>query len=57
MEDNPELQAQLAQLDLELEDGDITKKGWEKRRTLILSQYLGPEQSQGADIAADQNSS
>lgn len=56
MDDNPELQAQLAQLDLELEDGDITKKGWEKRRTLILSQYLTPQQLAGAGIAADQNS-
>lgn len=54
MEDNPELQAKLAQLDLELEEGDITKKGWEKRRTLILSQYFTPEQLEGSGVPADQ---
>lgn len=43
-EDNPELQARLQQLDHELDEGDITRKGYEKRRTMILSQYLGPEQ-------------
>ena len=45
-EDNSQLQAQLVALDHELEDGDITRKGYEKRRTMILSQYLGPEGSQ-----------
>ena len=35
----PELDAQLRQLDEELEEGDITKKGYEKRRTWLLSQY------------------
>ncbi|KAJ9664122.1 hypothetical protein H2201_005362 [Coniosporium apollinis] len=38
---NPELQARLQELDHELEEGDITKKGYEKRRTLLLSQYFG----------------
>ncbi|KAL9592095.1 MAG: hypothetical protein Q9179_007062 [Wetmoreana sp. 5 TL-2023] len=41
-EDNPELQEKLRQLDSELADGDITEKGYQKRRTLILSQYLTP---------------
>ncbi len=43
-EDNPELQAKLQQLDHELEEGDITTKGYQKRRTLILSEYLSPQQ-------------
>jgi hypothetical protein len=33
MADNTALHAQLEALDLELEDGDITRKGYEKRRT------------------------
>ncbi|PBP28972.1 acyl-CoA ligase [Diplocarpon rosae] len=37
----PELQAQLDQLEHELEEGDITEKGYQKRRTVLLSQYLG----------------
>ncbi|KAL8867339.1 MAG: hypothetical protein Q9174_005728, partial [Haloplaca sp. 1 TL-2023] len=41
-EDNPELQDKLRELDSELADGDITEKGYQKRRTLILSQYLTP---------------
>ncbi|PGH13820.1 hypothetical protein AJ79_03388 [Helicocarpus griseus UAMH5409] len=41
-EDNPELQIALRQLDQELEDGEITQKGYEKRRTLLLSHYLSP---------------
>lgn len=40
---HPELEQQLQQLDAELEEGDITRKGYEKRRTLILSQYLSPQ--------------
>lgn len=39
---NPELQIKLHELDQELEDGEITSKGYNKRRTLILSQYLTP---------------
>lgn len=41
-EDNPELQQKLRALDRELEEGDITEKGYQKRRTLILSQFLTP---------------
>lgn len=39
---HPELQRKLEQLDQELEEGDITRKGYEKRRTMLLSEYLGP---------------
>ncbi|TKA23761.1 hypothetical protein B0A50_07043 [Salinomyces thailandicus] len=42
--DNPELQGRLHDLDQELEDGEITNKGYEKRRTQILSQYFTPSQ-------------
>jgi acyl-CoA synthetase (AMP-forming)/AMP-acid ligase II len=45
-EKHPELQAKLAELDRDLEEGDITRKGYEKRRTIILSQYLSPEEVQ-----------
>lgn len=41
-EDNPQLQKQLRELDLELEEGEITQKGYQKRRTLLLAQYLAP---------------
>ncbi|KAK5262675.1 hypothetical protein LTR40_014945, partial [Exophiala xenobiotica] len=43
---NPELEDALRKLDEELEEGDITRKGYEKRRTLILSQYISPHPSQ-----------
>ena len=56
-ENNPQLQAQLRQLDHELEEGDITQKGYEKRRTMILSQYLSPEQMQSAGIPNDRTMS
>jgi acyl-CoA synthetase (AMP-forming)/AMP-acid ligase II len=39
---NPDLQDALRQLEQEFEEGDITRKGYEKRRTLILSQYGAP---------------
>lgn len=45
-EDNPELTIKLHELDKELEDGEITAKGYQKRRTLILSQYLTPTQTE-----------
>ncbi|KAF9884677.1 hypothetical protein FE257_001370 [Aspergillus nanangensis] len=41
-DDNPELHAALRHLDRELEDGDITEKGYQKRRTVLLSQFFGP---------------
>ncbi|BDD57272.1 putative NRPS-like protein biosynthetic cluster [Monascus purpureus] len=40
-EDNPGLRAALQRLDQELEDGDITQKGYEKRRTFLFSQFQG----------------
>ncbi|KAI9849152.1 MAG: putative NRPS-like protein biosynthetic cluster [Sclerophora amabilis] len=40
----PELEAQLRDLDNELEEGDITKKGYEKRRTVLLSQFFNASQ-------------
>ncbi|TVY47891.1 Uncharacterized protein LOCC1_G001591 [Lachnellula occidentalis] len=39
---NPELQDKLQELEHELEEGDITEKGYQKRRTILLSQFLGP---------------
>ncbi|OJD15033.1 hypothetical protein AJ78_04688 [Emergomyces pasteurianus Ep9510] len=48
-EDSPELQIALRQLDQELEDGEITQKGYEKRRTLILSHYLTSNQGNLTD--------
>lgn len=41
-DDNPELQKRLSDLEHELAEGDITEKGYQKRRTLILSQFLTP---------------
>ncbi|KAE8380640.1 putative AMP-binding protein [Aspergillus bertholletiae] len=41
-DDNPELNSALRSLDRELEEGDITEKGYQKRRTLLLSQFFGP---------------
>lgn len=40
---HPELDAALRKLDEELDEGDITQKGYEKRRTRLLSQYLRPQ--------------
>ncbi|KHJ45581.1 DMAP1-binding domain protein [Trichuris suis] len=34
-----EVRDQLAQLDLELSEGDITRKGYEKKKNQILSQF------------------
>lgn len=48
---NPDLENALRKLDEELEEGDITKKGYEKRRTLILSQYLSPSPSSASNTA------
>ena len=39
----PDLEEALRKLDEELEEGDITRKGYEKRRTLILSQFINPQ--------------
>ncbi|KAI2626432.1 acetyl-CoA synthetase-like protein [Hypoxylon sp. NC1633] len=37
-----DLQEKLSELEKELEEGDITEKGFQKRRTQLLSQYIGP---------------
>ncbi|BCR86662.1 putative AMP binding domain protein [Aspergillus chevalieri] len=49
-EDNPELQAALRDLDREFEEGDITEKGYQKRRTVLLSSFFGP--NNGLDVHA-----
>jgi len=36
---NPALQAKLQELEKELEEGDITQKGYQKRRSQLLAQY------------------
>ncbi|SPQ22688.1 08f4d739-0c03-4d80-8845-ef5922cbf358 [Thermothielavioides terrestris] len=36
---SPELRQKLDELDRELEEGDITQKGYQKRRTQLLSQF------------------
>lgn len=40
-----ELEAELRKLDEELEEGDITRKGYEKRRTALLSKYFAPNEA------------
>lgn len=47
MAENPELQNQLEDLEQELAEGDITRKGYEKRRTLLFDHYLGFGDGQG----------
>jgi acyl-CoA synthetase (AMP-forming)/AMP-acid ligase II len=44
---DPELQAKLDELERELEEGDITHKGYQKRRTLLLSQSQSQSQFHG----------
>ncbi|KAJ5314699.1 uncharacterized protein N7443_001583 [Penicillium atrosanguineum] len=51
-EESPELQSRLKDLDQELEDGEITQKGYQKRRTILLSQYLGPNKPLDINIHA-----
>lgn len=46
-EEHPDLQRRLHDLDTELEEGDLTRKGYEKRRTAILSEFLSPQQLGG----------
>ncbi|KAL1302693.1 hypothetical protein AAFC00_003055 [Neodothiora populina] len=51
------LQAKLRELEHELEEGDITQKGYEKRRTLILSQLYGDASPAGLRIHAPDDTS
>ncbi|KAK8088613.1 acyl-CoA ligase-like protein [Apiospora hydei] len=44
---DPNLQEKLDELERELEEGDITEKGFQKRRTQLLSQFMVP----GEEIA------
>ncbi|XP_051780981.1 disco-interacting protein 2 homolog B-A isoform X2 [Erpetoichthys calabaricus] len=44
-----EVRDQLAELDLELSEGDITQKGYEKKRAKLLAPYI--PQTQGVDPA------
>ncbi|KAJ9655859.1 hypothetical protein H2198_005396 [Neophaeococcomyces mojaviensis] len=48
-----QLEEELRALDQELDEGDITKKGYEKRRTLLLSKYLAPAAAQSPAPAAE----
>ncbi|PKY09081.1 acetyl-CoA synthetase-like protein [Aspergillus campestris IBT 28561] len=41
-DDNPALHNALHALDREYEDGEITEKGYQKRRTILLSQFYNP---------------
>ncbi|TGJ81535.1 hypothetical protein E0Z10_g7236 [Xylaria hypoxylon] len=45
-----DLQAQLGELERELEEGDITEKGFQKRRTQLLSHYGLPNNFGGLKI-------
>ncbi|CAF4748966.1 unnamed protein product [Pieris macdunnoughi] len=43
-----DIRDKLAELDLELSEGDITQKGYEKKRTRLLAPYIAQQQqSQG----------
>ncbi|GKU16902.1 unnamed protein product [Fusarium langsethiae] len=52
---SPELQERLEELDRELEEGDITQKGYQKRRTQLFSQFLGAPPPQIAALAEPQS--
>ncbi|KAH8783245.1 acyl-CoA ligase [Diaporthe sp. PMI_573] len=55
---SPELQDRLEELDKELEEGDITQKGYQKRRTQLLSQYGAvPQEPSGLRIHSPDSSS
>ncbi|KJZ70162.1 hypothetical protein HIM_10446 [Hirsutella minnesotensis 3608] len=51
-EQDPQLRAKLDELQRELEEGDITEKGFQKRRTILLSQHFGQPASHPAAAAA-----
>ncbi|KAK9451733.1 uncharacterized protein V1518DRAFT_443977 [Limtongia smithiae] len=50
-----ELQQQLAALDLELEEGDVTEKGYRKRRAYLLEYYGQHAEEPYAPFPADGN--
>uniref|UniRef100_T1KHY9 DMAP1-binding domain-containing protein n=1 Tax=Tetranychus urticae TaxID=32264 RepID=T1KHY9_TETUR len=43
-----EVREKLAELDLELSEGDITQKGYEKKRSRLLAPYLSCQPAQGS---------
>ncbi|KAI0024571.1 acetyl-CoA synthetase-like protein [Xylariomycetidae sp. FL0641] len=47
---SPELQERLSELEKELEASDITEKGFQKRRTQLLSQYSLSDATRGLSI-------
>jgi len=53
----PELEAKLRQLDHEFAEGDITQKGYEKRRTLLFAEFLDVERHAPATERAERNAS
>ncbi|KAI9668663.1 MAG: putative NRPS-like protein biosynthetic cluster [Alyxoria varia] len=55
--DNGDFRYRLQQLDQELEEGEITKKGYEKRRTLLLSEYGTSSQPAGKSTSPQRRQS
>ncbi|CAO2600863.1 Disco-interacting protein 2 homolog B, partial [Lemmus lemmus] len=51
----PEVRAQLAELELELSEGDITQKGYEKKRSKLLSPYSPQTQETDSTGQKDRN--
>lgn len=51
----PEVRAQLAELELELSEGDITQKGYEKKRSKLLSPYSPQTQETDSTGQKDKN--
>ncbi|GFN99713.1 disco-interacting protein 2, partial [Plakobranchus ocellatus] len=41
-----DVRERLAELDLELSEGDITQKGYEKKRTKLLGPYVKQENNE-----------
>ncbi|RPA83544.1 acetyl-CoA synthetase-like protein [Ascobolus immersus RN42] len=50
--DNPDLQRKLAELDTDLAEGDITQKGYTKKRAALLAEYGISETSSPAPSSA-----
>ncbi|PAA59847.1 hypothetical protein BOX15_Mlig011991g1 [Macrostomum lignano] len=47
-----DVRAKLAELELELSDGDITQKGYKKKRARLLDPYIAKKQQQGPAASA-----
>ncbi|CAK1554626.1 unnamed protein product [Leptosia nina] len=45
-----DIRDKLAELDLELSEGDITQKGYEKKRTRLLAPYIAQQQPTQAGV-------